>query len=141
MENMMILIVSIFAGVATYTIANILNRGAVFASALVTLVSGIIFPYFFPSMGNTLMVVAACASYAGMVGTKNVSKLWEMVMVSSITGILFIIASTAYIGVGGRLGTIAALSCFTWIGFKRVCRGVKFLNREKYFIKWQVSNR
>ncbi len=120
MEDIIILVVAIIAGVITYIIANILNKGAVFASAIVTLVSGIIFSHFFPSMGNTLMVVAACASYAGMVSVKNVPRIWEMIIVSSITGILFIIASTAYVGVGGRLGTIAAISCFTWLGFKKV---------------------
>lgn len=120
MEDIIILVVAIIAGVITYIIANILNKGAVFASAIVTLVSGIIFPHFFPSMGNTLMVVAACASYAGMVSVKNVPRIWGMIIVSSITGILFIIASTAYVGVGGRLGTIAAISCFTWLGFKKV---------------------
>lgn len=135
MQNIMIIIVAIIVGIVTYAIANILNKGAVFASAVVTLVSGIIFPYFFPIMGNTLMVVAACASYAGMVAIKNVPKLWEMVVVSSITGTLFIIASNTYAGVGGRLGTIAALSCLAWVGFKRVFAVDKLLKTEKYLFK------
>lgn len=138
MENIMILIVAIIAGLLTYVIANILNKGAVFASAVVTLVSGIIFPYFFPLMGNTLMVAAACASYAGMVAIKNVPKLWEMIMVSSITGTLFIIVNSSYVGVGGRLGTIAALSCLAWIGFKRVWTTERFLKKEGNLCKASV---
>lgn len=135
MENIMILIVAIIAGMATYVIANILNKGPVFASAVVTLISGIIFPHFFPLIGSTLMVVAACASYAGMVAIKNVPNLWEMVIVSSITGLLFIIVSTSYVGVGGRLGTISALACFTWIGFKRVFATGKLPKTERYLYK------
>ena len=135
MQNIMIIIVAIIAGLVTYAIANILNKGAVFASAVVTLISGIIFPYFFPIMGNSLMVVAACASYAGMVAIKNVPKLWEMVMVSTITGTLFIVASTTYTGVGGKLGTIAAISCLAWIGFKKVFVAEKLKKTEKYLYK------
>lgn len=126
MDNIIILFVSVLSGIATYSISNILNKGAVFASALVTLISGIIFPYFFPELGTSLMIVAACASYAGMVSVKNVSSLSEMAIVSLITGTLFIISNSAYQGVGGRLGTIAALSCFAWIGIKRVFTGSKY---------------
>jgi len=135
MENIMILIVSILSGIATYTISNRLKKGGVFASASVTLISGIVFPYFFPEIGSNLMVVAACASYAGMVSVKNVPKLWEMVMVSAIAGSLFIVFNSAYQGVGGRLGTIAAISCFTWIGFKKVFPNSKLEKNEKYLYK------
>ncbi len=118
MNILLIIFTAIAAGLATYIIANYLNKGAVLASASVTLVSGIIFPYFFPSMGTTLMVVAACASYGGMVSRKNAPSLIDMIMISSIIGLLFTLTTTAYAGVGGRLGTIAAISCFTWIGVR-----------------------
>lgn len=129
MENLIILMVAILAGISTYSISNNLNKGGVFGSAVVTLICGIVFPYFFPELGSTLMVVAACASYAGMVSIKNVSNIWEMSIVSLITGALFVISNSAYQGVGGRLGTIAALSCFTWIGIKRVFASTRFLTK------------
>lgn len=125
MENMLILLVAIISGVATYAISNYLKKGAVFASATVTLISGIIFPYFFPETGSTLMVIAACCSYAGMVSVKNVSNIGEMIIVSVITGMLFVIFKSAYPGIGGRLGTIAAISCIAWIGIKKVFIGSK----------------
>ncbi len=118
MNTLLIICTAIVAGVATYIIANNFNKGAVLASASVTLVSGIIFPYFFPTMGTTLMVVAACASYGGMVSRKNAPSLIDMIMISSIIGLLFTLTATSYAGVGGRLGTIAAISCFTWIGVR-----------------------
>lgn len=126
MEELIILIVSIAAGMATYIVSNILKRGPVIASAIITLVSGIILPYFFPVVGNVLAIAAACSSYAGMISVENALNLLEMSIISLMTGILFIASSNAYIGIGGRLGTIAAISCFAWLGFKKV-----FLRREE----------
>lgn len=124
MEEMIILITSIVAGMATYVISHILKRGAVIASAIITLVSGLMLPYFFPSIGSVLATAAACSSYAGMISLENALNLLEMALISLMTGILFIAASSAYPGIGGRLGTIAAISCFAWLGFKKVFVGL-----------------
>lgn len=124
MEEVTILIISMIAGIATYVVSHILKRGAVIASAIVTLVAGLVLPYFFPLIGSTLAVAATCASYAGMISLENALNLLEMAMISLITGILFIAAINAYPGIGGRLGTIAAISCFAWLGFKKVFVGL-----------------
>lgn len=124
MEEVIILIISIVAGMGTYIVANILKKGAVIASAIITLVSGLMLPYFFPLTGGVLATAAACSSYAGMISLENALNLLEMAVISLMTGILFIAARTAYIGIGGRLGTIAAISCFAWIGFKKVFVGL-----------------
>lgn len=124
MEEMIILIISIIAGMATYIVSHILKRGAVIASAIITLVSGLILPYFFPLTGGILATAAACSSYAGMISLENALNLFEMAVISLMTGILFIAARSAYIGIGGRLGTIAAISCFAWLGFKKVFVGL-----------------
>ena len=121
---MIILIISVVSGIATYVVSHILKRGAVIASAIITLVAGLILPYFFPSIGNTLATAAACSSYAGMISIENALNLLEMSVISLMTGILFIAATSAYIGIGGRLGTIAAISCFAWLGFKKVFIGL-----------------
>ena len=123
MEELLILLVSIVAGISTYIVSNFLKRGPVIASAIVTLIAGLILPYFFPTIGTGLAVAAACASYAGMISVENALDLLEMAMISLITGILFIASSSAYVGSGGKLGTIAAISCFAWLGFKKVFLG------------------
>ncbi len=120
MEEIIILIISVIAGMATYIASNILKRGAVIASAIITLVSGIILPYFSPIIGSASVTAAACSSYAGMISVENALNLREMAVISLMTGILFIAANSAYVGIGGRLGTIAAISCFAWLGFKKV---------------------
>lgn len=124
MEEVIILIISIVAGMATYIVSHLLKRGAVIASAIITLVSGLMLPYFFPSIGSVLATAAACSSYAGMISLENALNLFEMAIISLMTGILFIAARSAYPGIGGRLGTIAAISCFAWLGFKRVFVGL-----------------
>lgn len=125
MEEIVILIISVFAGVATYIVSHILKRGAVIASAIITLVSGLMFPHFFPSMGSILATAAACSSYAGMISLENALNLLEMSVISLMTGILFIAAKSSYPGIGGRLGTIAAISCFAWLGFKKAFVGLE----------------
>lgn len=124
MEQIIILIISVVAGVATYIVSHILNRGAVIASAIITLISGLMLPYFFPLIGGGLATAAACSSYAGMISLENALNPFEMALISLMTGILFIAARSAYIGIGGKLGTIAAISCFAWLGFKKVFVGL-----------------
>ena len=124
MEEVIILIISIIAGMATYVVSHILKRGAVIASAIITLVSGLMLPYLFPSIGSVLATAAACSSYAGMISLEHALNLLEMSIISLMTGILFIAASSAYPGIGGRLGTIAAISCFAWLGVKKVFVGL-----------------
>lgn len=127
MEVIIILIISIIAGMATYIISNFLKKGPILSSAIITLISGIILPYFFPETGTTIVAAAACSSYAGMITVENAMNLREMAIVSLLTGILYTAASNAYIGIGGRLGTIAAISCFSWLGFKKVFVGIEEL--------------
>lgn len=125
MEEVIILIISIVAGALTYTVSHILKRGAVIASAIITLIAGLMLPHFFPETGAVLATAAACSSYAGMISLENALNLFEMSVISLMTGILFIAASSAYPGIGGRLGTIAAISCFAWLGFKKVFVGLE----------------
>ncbi len=123
MEEIIILVIAVIAGLSTYFVANLLQRGAVIASAIVTLAAGLLLPHFFPAAGATLAAAAACASYAGMISVENAMNLREMAIVSLLTGILYVAADSAYPGIGGRLGTIAAISCFAWLGFKKVFAG------------------
>ena len=70
MEEAIILATTVVAGMTSYLVSNILKRGSVIGSAIVTLVSGLMLPYFFPNMGGLLATAAACASYAGMISVE-----------------------------------------------------------------------
>lgn len=120
MKELIILLAALTAGVTTYIVSNFLKRGAVIGSAIITLVAGLMLPYFFPAIGTEMALAAACASYAGMISIENALNLIEMSVISLMTGILFLAASQAFPGIGGRLGAMAAISCFAWLGFKKV---------------------
>ncbi|SDK95492.1 hypothetical protein [Natronincola ferrireducens] len=121
MEKLTIILVSVIAALMTYYISVYLNKGAVFGSAIVTLVAGVVFPHFFPDNGATLAAMATCASYAAMVSAAKFPKIQEMIGVGTLVGLIFIATMTAFVGVGGRLGTIAAVAGLAWLGIKKVC--------------------
>ncbi|SFI08038.1 hypothetical protein SAMN05192551_10663 [Tindallia magadiensis] len=126
METLLIIMVSVIAGVATYYISVVMGKGAVFGSAIVVLISGILFQYLEAENMITvsgLAVVATTATYTGMVAQKNVANLSEMAAAGFITALLYIASVNTFVGVGGRLGTIAALACFSWIGIKKLIGG------------------
>lgn len=120
MNTLWILFAGVIGSVSAYWISIHLNKGAVMGSAIVTLLSGIIFPYIHPEIGKTLALVATAGSYAGMISKKNIPHILEMVAIGIIVGIVSILATTTYVGVGGKLGTMAAISCFIWMGIKKL---------------------
>ena len=119
MDNFIIITVSIIAGVLTYYINHYLNKGPVFASALVATTAGLVLPQLFDS-GTTLAVVATCASYAGMSAKTTITNFIEMGLGSILCGFVFIVSQNALVGHGGRLGTIAAISVITIWGIKQL---------------------
>ena len=116
----------------TYTINVKLKKGGVFGSALIVMVSGLLYKFYleqhFPGIVATFPAVATTASYAGMVSEKYVKNIWQMGIVGLIAGTLFFAGSTAFSdnseawfrGVGGTLGTIAAIACFAFISINKL---------------------
>jgi hypothetical protein len=119
MENLIFILTASAAGTLSYHISNKFKKGPVFGSSIITLLAGIVLPLLFPETGGKLAAAAACASYAGMAATKLIPTTFEMAFISALSGIMLLIASNAYVGVGGRLGTIAALACLAWMGIRR----------------------
>ena len=115
-----IIIVSVLASCITYYININLNKGIVMASAIVTLFSAIALPYIFPEAGLTLATVATTSSYAAMVSKEKFPEITDMIFVGVIVSLVFILFQDTFLGVGGRLGTMAAISGFTWLGIKKI---------------------
>jgi hypothetical protein len=126
LSNLYIIIASILGSVICYYINVHLKKGAVLGSALVVLLSGIFYPNFFngafglDKFGSTLAAASTCGSYAGMINAKHVPNLFHMIVIGFINGALFIVSANVYIGIGGRLGTISAISCITWLGARSI---------------------
>ena len=114
------IIISVLSTCTTSYININLKRGPVFASAIVTLTAGILLPYFLPETGMSLAIMATCGSYAAMVSLEKFPKMKDMIFVGIICGVVFILAKEVFLGVGGRLGAIAAISGFTWLGIKNI---------------------
>ncbi|MGO1470068.1 MAG: hypothetical protein ACTHW2_08610 [Tissierella sp.] len=121
-----ILIVAVTAACITYYLSIHLKKGPVLASAIVTLLSGLLLPAIFED-GSTLAIVATTVSYAAMVSTDKFPKIYEMIVVGIISGIIFILAEGVFIGVGGKLGSIAAISGLSWFGFKEIFKKIKII--------------
>ncbi len=115
----MIIITAILATCLTYFICFNLDKGPVLASAVVTLASGILLPYLFSDGGAVLAGVATCGSYAAMVSKSKFPELKDMIFVGIICGTVFALTQDVFVGVGGRLGSIAAISGFTWLGLRK----------------------
>lgn len=129
-----ILLVAITSACITYYVNAYLEKGPVFASAVVTLISGLLLPNIFKD-GNTLAIVATTVSYAAMVSTDKFPKIYEMIAVGIIAGTVFIFAENVFVGVGGRLGTIAAISGLSWFGLKEIFKEIRLLRKEVKVLK------
>lgn len=116
----MIILVAVIATSLTYSIIYKLKKGPVIASAIVTLAAGILLPHFFPEKGMLLATVATAGSYASMVSKEKFPKIVDMIFVGVLCGIIFMLTQDVFVGVGGRLGSIAAISCFSWLGIKKI---------------------
>ena len=124
MENLMIMIAGMVWAFLTYKITVCTSRGAVFASASVTLAAGVLLPAIMGVTGTKLATVIACASYGGMISPKWIAKPWELVVIGGLSALVFILAEEAFKGVGGKLGTMAAIACLAWIGIKALVNSV-----------------
>ncbi len=119
MENILIILIAIAGTTTAYFISIYLNKGPTMGAAVTTLLSGIVFSYMDSELGLTLAVVATTGAYAGMISKKKAPRIWEMIIIGFIVGTISILATSTYVGVGGKLGTIAAISCLSWIGMKK----------------------
>jgi hypothetical protein len=114
------------AGILTWIINHRLQRGAVFASAVVTLTAGLVLPELF-AQGGEMVPMAACASYVSMSSRTRLGNVWKIVVALMLAAVLYTFASGVFSGVGGKGGTIAAICVLAvWGGCKVF---VRFANR------------
>lgn len=102
-----IILTSVIAAVVAYYINVRMGKGAVFGSAIVGLVGGLVLPSLFPEVGGTLATVCICASFAGMSSKARISNEGLMAVAGVIAGLVFMFSSPHLGGAGGKLGTTA----------------------------------
>ncbi len=116
-ENAVVVVpVAILAAIVTVVLSVRLDLGAVVGSALVGLGAGVGFPILAPAMGTTLATVAFCASFVGMTTTDRLGHEGHVALAGTLCGVVFVAVAPSFTGAGGKLGTVAFVSCLTVFG-------------------------
>lgn len=89
-------------------------------SALLALVAGIALPWIFPSMGVFLATVCTAVSYVAMCSDVRAGCYGDMITISIICGLINYFGQSILTGVGGRLGTSAAISVLLYLAIKKL---------------------
>jgi len=108
--------VAVLGAVATVVLSVRLEWGGVVGSGAVGVIAGIAFPLAMSDLGGTLAAVAFCASFVGMSSTERLSGLVQVGLAGGLSGFVFLMVTPAFDGSGGKLGTIAFVSCIGLIG-------------------------
>lgn len=112
--------VAVVGAVAAFVVSVRLDVGAVVGSAVVGLAAGLALPVVAPGSGGTLAAVAFCASFVGMSSRNRLASEFRVALVGGACGLVFVAVSGTMSGAGGKLGTIAFISCVSLAGVERL---------------------
>lgn len=88
-------------------------------SALLAITAGLILPRIF-EQGAFLAAVCTAVSYVAMSSAQRIGSYPEMIIISVICAVLNFLGQNILVGVGGRLGTSAALSVLIYLLGKQI---------------------
>ncbi len=127
---------SVAAVLSTYYVNHNLKQGPVKASAITSLVVGVVVAVLLAKgwlVFDYLEVVAVVfigASFAAMASKGIVESFGLIVFAGLVFGFLFTNLGTRFNGYGGGLGTKACLSVLAAVGLKRLLIGAESLRRR-----------
>ena len=107
-NNLLLILFTIVGAIITYILAVEFNTGAVIASALVGTTASFI-PFLNKNSRQIKEIPKAiyCGSFVGMT-TSFISQGYLFILLAGIaTGLLYVLSKNTFIGVGGKLGTMA----------------------------------
>lgn len=111
------LLVGIGTGLVGFWLGENTKLSIVEVSAWLTLVAGLTLPLL-SSEGLLLALICTSVSYVVMSSKQRISSFKEMIVVSVICVLVVYYGQNLLVGVGGRLGTFAALSVLLFDIFK-----------------------
>ncbi|NHN59441.1 MULTISPECIES: hypothetical protein [Halorussus] len=111
--------VTVAAAVATTVLSVRLDLGSVVGSALVGLAAGLAAATL-PFVSGTLAAAAFCASFVGMSSFDRLAGEARIALAGAVCGLVFVAVGTAFAGAGGKLGTVAFVSCVATAGAERL---------------------
>ncbi len=115
-DALVVVPVSVAGAVVTVVLSLRLDLGAVVGSAVVGLAAGLGLPAMSGASGETLAAAAFCASFVGMTSTDRLHGEERVALAGAVCGLVFVAVAAAFSGAGGKLGTIAFVSCVTTAG-------------------------
>lgn len=111
------LIIAVVWGAAGFWLRQKTTLTVVEVSALLALVAGLILPRLFRE-GALFAAICTAVSYAAMCSAERIETYLEMMAVSAICALLLFGGQNVLVGVGGRLGTSAAVSVLLFLLIK-----------------------
>src|SRR5690554_3474656 len=115
-----ILILAIVSTSLTWILNHQLGLGPIVANGLVGVAAAIFMP-------GALAGIAYTSSFVGMSSLGVLPSVVFALIGGLIAGIVIIATTEIYAGIGGKGGTIAAISCFAWLGVKNSAKAASGL--------------
>ena len=101
-------VLGLFWGLAGYVLRTRTKLSVVEVSAWLA-VAGLVLPRV-SSDGRSFALACTAVSYVIMSSKERINKLWETLVVSGICALVVLLGKSVLVGIGGRLGTFAAIS-------------------------------
>ena len=121
MNEIIITIVGVLGGVLTRFVSEELKQGPVRASALLTLLFGLLVYALTSGSGSYFAenapLVFFGGTFVGMASVKVITNYFGIIISSLVFGCLYLLASSYFAGFGGSLGLMACVSDLVAIGF------------------------
>ncbi|NLM41140.1 MAG: hypothetical protein GX199_02390 [Firmicutes bacterium] len=93
-------------------------------SALLALTAGLVLPGLFAS-GGLFALTCTAVSYAAMCSLERCCSYKEILTISALCAVIIYAGQGILVGIGGRLGTSAAVAVLLYSGGKSLLRGAK----------------
>ncbi len=111
------IILGLLWGFASYVLRQRTKLTVVQVSASLTLVAGLLLPRL-GGDGWLFATLCTAVSYATMSSVERCERLWETLLVSGLCSLIVIFGQNVLVGIGGRLGTFAAIAVLIFILLK-----------------------
>lgn len=108
------IVIALVCGAAGFWLRQHTKLSVVEVSALLALVAGLILPRIFTA-GGLFALICTAVSYAAMCSNKRIKSYLDMLTVSFVCALIIYFGQNVLVGVGGRLGTSAALSVLIFV--------------------------
>lgn len=135
----LVVVYSAVAAVVTFTLHHRLPLDPVSTSGVVGILGGVALPWLYPAVGDLLAASIYAASFAGMSDSTRIPDERWMVLVGIVVGLIVVYTAPFLGGSGGKLGTIAFVSCLAIYGLLGTAYRVLVKRRIKRLPRRDVS--